>query len=124
MEAALAEIRTAVTTINDMNNQIASAAEQQTTVSETINQNVHQIVLIAGENRDRHRAGLTNYQTTGQSGNGAESAGWSVPNLTRQSQAQLNGCGLMATYLQRKGITEFQKYPNADPWLTAEFRHC
>jgi methyl-accepting chemotaxis protein len=49
VETALAEIRTAVTTINDMNNQIASAAEQQTTVSETINQNVHQIVLIAGE---------------------------------------------------------------------------
>lgn len=49
VEQALGEIQAAVTTINDMNNQIASAAEEQTTVSETINQNVHQIVLIAQE---------------------------------------------------------------------------
>lgn len=49
VEQALGEIQSAVTTINDMNNQIASAAEEQTTVSETINQNVHQIVVIAQE---------------------------------------------------------------------------
>ena len=49
VEQALGEIQSAVTTINDMNNQIASAAEEQTTVSETINKNVHQIVVIAQE---------------------------------------------------------------------------
>ncbi len=47
VDRALREIQTAVSTINDMNNQIASAAEEQTTVAETINQNIHQIVIIA-----------------------------------------------------------------------------
>lgn len=47
VDRALREIQTAVATINDMNNQIASAAEEQTTVAETINQNIHQIVIIA-----------------------------------------------------------------------------
>lgn len=47
VDRALREIQTAVSTINDMNNQIASAAEEQTTVAETINQNIHQIVNIA-----------------------------------------------------------------------------
>lgn len=49
VEHALQNIQSAVSTINDMNTQIASAAEEQTTVSETINQNVHQIVLVAQE---------------------------------------------------------------------------
>ena len=49
VDEALREIQGAVSTINDMNNQIASAAEEQTTVSETINQNVHAIVSIAQE---------------------------------------------------------------------------
>jgi methyl-accepting chemotaxis protein len=49
VDAALQEIQQSVSTINDMNNQIASAAEEQTTVSEMINKNVHQIVVIAQE---------------------------------------------------------------------------
>ncbi len=49
VDAALQEIQHSVSTINDMNNQIASAAEEQTTVSEMINKNVHQIVVIAQE---------------------------------------------------------------------------
>ncbi|TXH94351.1 MAG: methyl-accepting chemotaxis protein [Rheinheimera sp.] len=44
---ALTEIHSAVTVINDMNTQIASAAEQQTTVSDTINQNIHQIATLS-----------------------------------------------------------------------------
>ncbi|GAA0370590.1 methyl-accepting chemotaxis protein [Bowmanella denitrificans] len=47
VDRALKEIYQAVTTINDMNNQIAAAAEQQTTVSESINENLHTIVSIA-----------------------------------------------------------------------------
>ncbi|WP_336367164.1 methyl-accepting chemotaxis protein [Marinobacter sp. C2H3] len=43
---ALKRIGEAVSTITDMNTQIASAAEEQTSVSETINQNVHEIVAI------------------------------------------------------------------------------
>jgi methyl-accepting chemotaxis protein len=43
---ALKRINQAVGTINEMNVQIASAAEEQTSVSETINQNVHEIVAI------------------------------------------------------------------------------
>ncbi|WP_448213785.1 methyl-accepting chemotaxis protein [Colwellia sp. MEBiC06753] len=49
VDEALREIKGSVTTINDMNNQIATAAEEQTMVSETINQNVHQIVMVAEE---------------------------------------------------------------------------
>lgn len=52
VDAALKEIQTAVSTINDMNNQIATAAEEQTSVSETINENVHNIVGIAQETAD------------------------------------------------------------------------
>ncbi|WP_138437794.1 methyl-accepting chemotaxis protein [Marinobacter shengliensis] len=44
---ALQRISQAVNTITDMNTQIASAAEEQTSVSETINQNVHEIVAIS-----------------------------------------------------------------------------
>jgi methyl-accepting chemotaxis protein len=43
---ALKRINLAVGTINEMNIQIASAAEEQTSVSEIINQNVHEIVAI------------------------------------------------------------------------------
>jgi methyl-accepting chemotaxis protein len=63
VEQALGKIQSAVTTINDMNNQIASAAEEQTTVSETINQNVHQIVVIAqGTAADTQQAALITRQ--------------------------------------------------------------
>lgn len=46
VDDALRRINQAVGTINEMNTQIASAAEEQTSVSETINQNVHEIVAI------------------------------------------------------------------------------
>lgn len=56
---ALQRINQAVGTINDMNTQIASAAEEQTSVSETINQNVHEIVAITEQTaQGTHRAGL------------------------------------------------------------------
>ena len=47
IDLALQGVDGAVNTINIMNEQIASAAEQQTQVSESININVHQIVSIA-----------------------------------------------------------------------------
>ena len=47
IDLALQEVDGAVNTINSMNEQIASAAEEQTQVSESINLNVHQIVSIA-----------------------------------------------------------------------------
>ncbi|ART82126.1 chemotaxis protein [Oceanisphaera profunda] len=47
IDGALQDIDGAVNTINCMNEQIASAAEEQTQVSENININVHQIVSIA-----------------------------------------------------------------------------
>lgn len=46
VELALNSVNTAVATINNMNAQIASAAEQQTHVSNTINENLHQIVIV------------------------------------------------------------------------------
>ncbi len=46
VEVALNQISTAVNTINNMNAQIATAAEEQTHVSSTINENVHQIVVV------------------------------------------------------------------------------
>ncbi|WP_416885911.1 methyl-accepting chemotaxis protein [Marinospirillum sp.] len=49
VEQALDQIRQATQTINAMNAQIASAAEEQTNVSETINENVHQIVAISDQ---------------------------------------------------------------------------
>jgi len=45
---ALGEITNAVNTITDMNTQIASAAEQQTSVAEEISQSIHNIADIAG----------------------------------------------------------------------------
>lgn len=56
---ALQRINQAVGVINEMNTQIASAAEEQTSVSETINQNVHEIVAITEQTaQGTHRAGL------------------------------------------------------------------
>jgi len=56
---ALQRINQAVGTINDMNTQIASAAEEQTSVSETINQNIHEIVAITEQTaQGTYRAGL------------------------------------------------------------------
>ena len=46
---ALNQISTAVNTINNMNAQIATAAEEQTHVSGAINENVHQIVVVIEE---------------------------------------------------------------------------
>lgn len=57
VNSALQAIGQAVGTINDMNTQIASAAEEQTSVSETINQNVHEIVAITEQTAGgAHRA--------------------------------------------------------------------
>ena len=47
--ASLEKIASAVSSINDMNLQIASAAEEQTAVSEEINRNVVNIRQIANE---------------------------------------------------------------------------
>lgn len=46
VDNALASVLDAVNTINSQNAQIASAAEEQTNVSETINKNMHQIVAV------------------------------------------------------------------------------
>ena len=55
---ALQRITDAVNTITEMNIQIASAAEQQTSVSELINQNVHEIVVIIDQtSQGTQRAG-------------------------------------------------------------------
>ena len=56
IDEALLDIGTAVNTINLMNAQIASAAEEQTQVSESINTNVHEIVAIAGQTDAGSRA--------------------------------------------------------------------
>lgn len=50
---SLGEIITAIATINDMNSQIASAAEEQAAVVEDINRNIVNISTIAGETADR-----------------------------------------------------------------------
>ncbi|WP_221800890.1 methyl-accepting chemotaxis protein [Oceanobacter mangrovi] len=47
VDDALQLIGSAMSTITDMNNQIATAAEEQASVAESINQNVHQIVAIS-----------------------------------------------------------------------------
>ena len=49
VELALNSISAAVITINNMNAQIATAAEQQTHVSGAINENIHQIVVVTEE---------------------------------------------------------------------------
>lgn len=46
VEEALSDIEHAVNTINNMNAQIASAAEEQTCVSESINKNISHIAVI------------------------------------------------------------------------------
>ncbi|MBO1518260.1 methyl-accepting chemotaxis protein [Oceanisphaera pacifica] len=56
IDTALHEISGAVNTINSMNEQIASAAEQQTQVSENINVNVHEIVAISEQTNSGSRA--------------------------------------------------------------------
>ncbi|ASP37526.1 chemotaxis protein [Bacterioplanes sanyensis] len=52
VDEALHTISGAVQVINDMTTQIASAAEEQTSVAATINENVHSIVAIARETAD------------------------------------------------------------------------
>ena len=49
VDEALRSISGAVQVISDMTTQIASAAEEQTSVAATINENVHSIVSIARE---------------------------------------------------------------------------
>lgn len=62
---ALQRINQAVGTINEMNTQIASAAEEQTSVSETINQNVHEIVAITEQTaQGTRRAGVATQRLT------------------------------------------------------------
>ncbi len=60
VDEALQTIGGAVATIMDMNNQIATAAEEQASVSESINQNVHSIVEISEQTAEgTQRAGQT-----------------------------------------------------------------
>lgn len=57
---ALQHIGEAVDTITEMNTQIASAAEEQTQVSEAINRNVHEIAAVIEQTgQGTHRAGET-----------------------------------------------------------------
>ena len=49
---SLSTIYNAVTTINDMNNQIAAAAEQQATVAEGVNKNVIEIYDVSQQTKD------------------------------------------------------------------------
>lgn len=66
VDEALQRINQAVGTINDMNTQIASAAEEQTSVSETINQNVHEIVAITEQTaQGTRRAGAATQRLKG-----------------------------------------------------------
>ncbi|MGI6409149.1 MAG: methyl-accepting chemotaxis protein [Thiopseudomonas sp.] len=55
VDTALQSITEAVDIINNMNQQIASAAEEQTAVSGHINQNIHQIVAINQQTSDGTR---------------------------------------------------------------------
>ncbi|SOB76445.1 methyl-accepting chemotaxis sensory transducer with Cache sensor [Marinobacter sp. LV10R510-11A] len=66
VDEALQRINQAVGTINEMNTQIASAAEEQTSVSETINQNVHEIVAITEQTaQGTRRAGAATQRLKG-----------------------------------------------------------
>ncbi len=56
---ALDEITAAVSTINDMNTQIASAAEQQSMVAEEINKNIVNISQVAAQTAEGVRQGAT-----------------------------------------------------------------
>lgn len=66
IDAALLDISSAVNTINCMNEQIASAAEEQTQVSENINVNVHQIVAITEQTNAGSRAASETSQQVGE----------------------------------------------------------
>lgn len=59
VENALGEVLQSVNTINTQNAQIATAAEEQTSVSETINQNMTTIVDIAKQTADGTRQATT-----------------------------------------------------------------
>ncbi|MEH6824477.1 MAG: hypothetical protein V7629_11260 [Motiliproteus sp.] len=52
---ALEIITTAITTINDMNTQIASASEEQSAVSEEVNRSINSISEAVEENFERGR---------------------------------------------------------------------
>ncbi|MBR9856416.1 MAG: methyl-accepting chemotaxis protein [Gammaproteobacteria bacterium] len=69
IDDALVDIGTAVNTINCMNEQIASAAEEQTQVSESINVNVHQIVAIAEQTNAGSRAASQTSRQVGELAN-------------------------------------------------------
>ncbi|WP_108127296.1 methyl-accepting chemotaxis protein [Saccharospirillum mangrovi] len=56
VEAALKGVLVAVNTINSQNAQIASAAEEQNSVSETINENMQRIVTVTSETTNGARA--------------------------------------------------------------------
>lgn len=62
VEHALADVLDAVNTINMQNAQIASAAEEQTSVSETINENMSTIVQIAAESAAGSRSAREHMQ--------------------------------------------------------------
>ncbi|MFP2768681.1 methyl-accepting chemotaxis protein [Oceanisphaera sp. KMM 10153] len=69
IDNALLDIGTAVNTINCMNEQIASAAEEQTQVSESINANVHQIVAIAEQTNAGSQAASQTSRQVGEMAN-------------------------------------------------------
>ncbi|RUO30968.1 methyl-accepting chemotaxis protein [Aliidiomarina sedimenti] len=77
VENALADVLQAVNTINTQNAQIATAAEEQTSVSETINQNMTTIVDIANQTADGTR------QATSYMEELADTAGQLEKNVSR-----------------------------------------
>jgi methyl-accepting chemotaxis protein len=64
--AALEEIRRAVTTINDLNTQIASAAEEQSVVATEINHNIANLSTVTRDTADsaRHTEAVSNKMYT------------------------------------------------------------
>ncbi|MGO1617290.1 MAG: methyl-accepting chemotaxis protein, partial [Oceanisphaera sp.] len=66
IDGALHSVSDAVNTINSMNEQIASAAEEQTQVSESINVNVHQIVAISEQTNSGSRAASDTSKQVGE----------------------------------------------------------